>query len=123
MSYLSKQTAYDRIRKWFTRPNAQFGMDEEGGMSCRYRVNTKDPYDLRRCAIGSLIPPKAYSRDFEGYGPNSALEKAGYELEDRDSMFWMNLQNAHDSNCEEGMEKFLEALDSLARTHKLDVAS
>jgi len=91
---MTNQEAFDKIVKWFSRPNAVFGMAEKGQI-CRYRVD-ETPDGLGRCAVGCLIPPSQYKPELEGYLPGE-IEHEVPALKGLDTEFLASMQDYHDT--------------------------
>ena len=117
---MTTQEAYEKIRKWFTRPNAVYGYNEKE-VQCQYRANEK-ARSLRRCAIGCLIPNRMYNVDLEGRPSTEVLERVP-SLDGIDPLFVKEVQQTHDRCAVEGrsLSKFLSELDDIARTFELKV--
>lgn len=117
------QTAYDKIRTYFSKPGADFAVSRSEGM-CRYRVVDEDGV-TRKCAVGVLIPDERYGSDMEGGAVQDVLDEAfGHEGYDADFLvFCERAQTAHDSEAFGGksVPAFIRGLDELARQYGLKV--
>ena len=91
---MNMQKAYDKIRTYFSKPGADFGVDRDAGM-CRYRIGG------RKCAVGVLIPDETYDWDMEDATVQEILDKVyGYDGYDVDFLvFCEKAQTAHDSEA------------------------
>lgn len=124
---MTKQTAYNKIRKYFTQPDAELA---KTAFECRYRMETGAIHKkVRKCAIGCLIPDKLYGPEMENKSAEALLEQFSdlalyfgisdpYEEEAR---FLTQAQKAHDSSAT--VKGFLRKLDALARKNGLKVAA
>lgn len=120
---MKMQTAYDKIRRYFSKPGADFAVDREQGL-CRYRIPTVTGPDLK-CAVGVLIPDEKYDWDMEDATVQEILDKVyGYDGYDADFLvFCEKAQIAHDSEAFSTMSvpAFISRLDALARSFGLKV--
>lgn len=115
---MDMQKAYDKIRTYFSKPGADFGVDRDAGM-CWYRIGG------RKCAVGVLIPDETYDWDMEDATVQEILDKVyGYDGYDADFLvFCEKAQTAHDSEAFSTMSvpAFISRLDALARSFGLKV--
>lgn len=120
---MTDQQAYEKIRAWFTRPNAVFGWDKETE-SCVYRGGYK-ALSRARCAVGCLIPSRRYHSDLEDCDPGIVAREIP-ELHGVNVSFLEQAQSVHDSLAFKGNEylsDFIERLDRLAKNYKLEVVT
>lgn len=127
---LTKQEAYEKIRAWFSRPNAVYGMDPQEA-NCVYRAE-QDPHSEIRCAVGCLIPDDIYDPAWEGQtifllSGNGRLSTPARELGLREDVVqWLEtVQVLHDRCANEDfqMRHFLSELDIFAREADLQVVA
>ena len=102
---MTVETAYRRIKAYFSKPGAKFGYDSEIG-ACQYRAFDHDTGEYRRCAVGVLIPDKKYHDSFEDDVPPDALVWQGVingvmtnEEKTRLGEFLLAAQEAHDTHA------------------------
>lgn len=98
---MDTQQAYEKIRAWFTRPNAQFGW-EPGSQVCVYRGNEK-AHSRCRCALGVLIESKDYNPIMEQYAARILAERIPY-LQEVELSFLVDAQRTHDSCAAEAWD-------------------
>lgn len=114
---MTTQEAYDRIREFFLRPEAELARSGESSFAtCYYRKGEVADSPVR-CAVGCLIPDEHYSRSFEGVSV-SALD---YDFGEVNIDFLEHAQDAHDRAA--SVEEFLSALSSVAHRFGLEVAA
>ena len=116
---LTKQTAYEQIRAYFTRPGAELSRDEvddfDGIAKCYYR----HPDDNRACAIGCLVPDELYRAVWEGLSALAVMDYLPDLLAREDEHFYQTAQALHDNA--DDVAHFLRRLDVLAADHGLVV--
>lgn len=136
---MKTQEAYERIREFFSRPDAQLAKRGDGGMpACFYRGDS-NPASPLRCAVGCLIPDELYVPELdEGLGVVEIRDaavtdgdeaaralaeffEAGTSGAEADDLwaFLAEAQNAHDSSGD--TEEFVKMLNSIAKSHNLEV--
>ena len=111
---MKTQTAYKRMREWFTRPNAKLAQSPGG--TCYYRRHM-EPTSRERCAVGCLIKNKDYDPSWEG--STATYFPMPKYLKTIDSKFLIEAQTAHDSASTPA--GFVKSLDAIARRHGLEV--
>jgi hypothetical protein len=121
------QTAYERIREYFSRPGAEQAVVTYGtdAPSCRYRTP-----EGNACAAGCLIPDELYDEGLEGgtfYALVDPLHATPYYNEELkayfanvDPQFVRQAQIEHD-DLGADFDTFIVRLDALALTHGLSV--
>lgn len=121
---MTPQEAYEQIRAWFSKPDAQLAWDTESG-GCVYRGNS-DPHSPLRCAVGCLIPDDKYKPSFEHCGlrqPGDDLD-GGMVVANADlRRFLSAAQDVHDhyASLDATTEEFLVELDTVAERHGLEL--
>jgi len=117
------QEAYEGMREWFSRPNAEFGYDHAERM-CVYRLDG-DPTSLVRCAYGSLIPDEVYDPVSENLTVSSDdLPKPMQLWANEDAREFMTAaQSKHDylARYDKTTDEFVRGLDDLAAEYGLTV--
>lgn len=133
---MTTQQYYEHVRKYFTQPDAKFGMDDMGNCVLWDEVND------RKCAVGCAIPEKDYDSDMEGYSIYD-IKEAVPELFEVNSAFLRDTQTAHDRHAmspywlgqkptpdvqqdlapdvQQALDNFIIQLDNLARDYGLKV--
>lgn len=131
---LTTQEAYERIRTYFTRPDAVLARNPMSG-TCYYRDS-----EGNKCAVGCLIPDELYDKQLsenvtlgskiEGKNMNAAIE-AHEELRDllnglspegrKKRAFLAEAQGHHDSTSTNSVEEFIVKLDATAIAYGLTV--
>jgi hypothetical protein len=119
----STQEAYERIRRYFSRPSADLAksIDLFGSTFCEYRKGRQR--NGRACAVGCLIPNELYSTSLEensvgqifSYFPTLKEYFANVNRE-----FLADAQNLHDDKAASAPH-FVSLLDDLARDFNLTV--
>ncbi len=118
---MTTQEAYEKIRAWLTRPNAERAWSEDRAQ-CLY-----DTGNGNRCAVGILLTDETLFED----GANECIEAVEGliasidppELRDVDQKFLVVAQNLHDHERhwdEEGRFR-VERLDEAAKWFGLEV--
>lgn len=123
---MTNQQAYQRVRFWFSRPNARYGMGMDEG--CVYRAHT-NANSLIKCAVGCLIPNNIYA-NIQTLHPDieflSLYDMSNLvpDLQEVDLEFLKKLQSMHDSCARQNrpMSFFIRRLDALARRYELVVS-
>lgn len=115
--HYTTQSAYDKIRAYFSKPGATIAYDVEI-RACRYRTS-----DGRKCAVGCLVPDSLYTKSMENMPGWSAIEAAGLEdmFADVSHTFLNNAQSAHDHAM--SVEDFLRMLDGIALDEGIEVSA
>jgi hypothetical protein len=130
------QTAYERIRAYFSKKGAEFAMDPATG-NCRYRTS-----EGRKCAVGCLVPDSLYDYVHENVPADDMLhelcdmsEEAFLMFEHVDEGFLVEAQTAHDYEAmgrtselpgeyhDPSVAAFIEKLDVAARSAGLEVVA
>lgn len=120
------QTAYERMRAFFSRPDAVLARtDEISSPSCLYRLDPHNP-SSPGCAVGCLIPDTIYNETFEGIGGiEELLDEGPFELHvlfsNVDLEFLRDAQEAHDTRATDAAD-FVRLLDEIAPVYSLDPA-
>lgn len=143
---MDTQTAYERIRKFYSKPNTGPGYDLNEG-SCAYKVDEK-----HKCAFGTLITDKLYRDEMEGKVAHQVIEtypNVARMFMDCDIKFLVAAQRLHDDIADEclvdsrghliytdefegyvaGIDdeqfktQFIPRLDQLAKTFSLNVVT
>lgn len=126
---MTKQEAYEKIRKHFSKPDAVYGYSADAGR-CFYRVDQK-PYSKYRCAVGCLIPDKKYDPRFDDddWIVGDIAETLGWVEnyiydEERLVGFLDTVQSIHDNAAGTSpIAAFIQKLDRLAKEHRLQPVS
>ena len=143
---MTTQEAYDKIREYFSHPEAEFGVGEDG--SCEYISS-----EGRKCAVGCLIPHEIlsdYGELLNNSGSLDGLQTGGVtdtgfvafrdvpglkdllngdDEEGRHKLAFLKaVQSSHDliggsgRGEREDMDTFLVSLDDLAAGYGLQIA-
>lgn len=87
---LTRQQAYDRMREYFARPDAQQAADDG---NCAYRAE-----DGSKCAIGCLIPDDLYDPEMEGASTAHLFDRFHWlPFAPDDVEFYRRAQRIHDT--------------------------
>lgn len=112
------QEAYEKIFRWFSQPNAEFGYSASTSQ-CFYR-DDKDRFSSKRCAIGCLIPDDLYTPELEGYLANGVATKLYDLFKNVNSSFLTEAQRTHDMEATHGtISSFLLKLNKVAQDYDL----
>lgn len=124
---MTTQQAYEAIRKYFTRPDAELAQipehlmsEQDMGSNCVYRKVIQGR--VRKCAVGCLIPKRLYSPKMEQRAAVQVIEEFPEvkNLLDGVSLDFISCaQTCHDDSAT--VEQFVADLDELAHTHGLEV--
>lgn len=112
---MDTQEAYETMREFFSRPDAQLAREERstGGITCAYRLYMDEGSPLK-CAVGCLIPDELYDAKMEESAADELTRDwptLGF-LGDVKRDFLADAQVAHDTS--KTTQEFVEALDSIA---------
>jgi hypothetical protein len=115
------QKAYEKIRKWLTRPGASQAMHSTEDTCTYYNSTTKN-----RCAVGCLFTKKTAESLADSLVSVTRLVKinddAARELEGISTNFLLAAQQCHDDYWNWATGKFdVKKLDAIARRHRLKV--
>lgn len=121
---MTTQQAYERIRAYFTQPGAQLARvpaaDELDPADCVYRKRKGNR--ILKCSVGCLIPKNMYDPSMEGLAAVQLFDGRYPGLSEHFSGvnkdFLSMAQSAHDDA--KSVEDFIQELDRLARSHRLE---
>jgi len=114
---VTTQEAYERMRVFFSRPNARIALTEGG--TCVYR-GEDDPASPLRCAVGCLIPDDQYHYSFEGEAIYDEIVAKVPAIQDVDIDFLLQAQESHDASA--SPIQFIGNLDAIADDWDLNIA-
>jgi hypothetical protein len=123
---MTKQQAYNKMRRYFTQPGAELSKDKSENL-CFYR---KRNGKVRKCAIGCLFPDRLYTEEMENRDAQGVLARfpqlreyfgISDPYDDELADFMLDAQTAHDSSAT--VKGFLRKLDAAARRHGVKVAT
>lgn len=144
---MTVETAYRRIKAYFSEPDAKFGFDSETAQ-CQYRAFDHDTGEYRKCAVGVLIPDKKVFSidDLEDMTPTELVHEGiinGHmTVEQKDTLaaFLVAAQEQHDTHAigkqyfpsegrvvshfivkEQTIPAFLRSLDAVATEYGVTV--
>jgi len=131
---VTTQEAYEKMRAWFSRPEAVLAReewtDEEGFTHierCFYREGHAAESEVR-CAIGCLIPDELYDHGFEGTAAHALVHSSMFpELAEFfgtvSADFLSAAQAEHDDDRNETPDDFVRALDKLTEQYGLELVA
>jgi hypothetical protein len=119
----STQEAYERIRRYFSRPSAQLAkhIGPLDTTNCEYRKGRQR--NGRACAVGCLIPNELYTSRLEDQPAGEAIRFSDglfTYFRNVNELFLENAQHAHDRLATTAPH-FVSLLDDLARDFNLTV--
>lgn len=114
----SMQDAYNKIRTYFSRPDAVIAVSEttDYGSRCLYKTE-----EGNKCAIGCLLSDDEYDERFEGLNASEVVGMLGWEFMSSFGHSLDVIQHIHDHS--ETAKEFVNKLDKYATKHSLKVPS